>query len=214
MKLLIFLAAAVQGQSDEFPAEFGALFAGITGGLEEFTGQDGEFGGMDDVGNRLAQGASDEFNYCRKCTGQTAAECITSNLLETCNVVGTTCMVTLRQSKWRGEIKYWSECSEATSCAVQEKQNFHALMRFSECMPPNKVGPRWFRGITCNFCHKMGTQSGTHLLFQNNNSGANDADSILFSDGNTFTVQSISGILDDPASFFTEDNMSGLQLWY
>jgi len=206
MKLLLVLAASVSSQS--FPAGFETLFA-------EYGISDVAFDGVDDIGERLAQGNSDEFNFCRKCSGETAAECIASNVLDTCNAVGTTCLVTFRQTKWRGEIKYWSRCSEATSCAVQEKQNFHhSHMRFSQCMPPNKVGPRWFRGITCNFCHKMGTQSGTHLLFQNGNAGSNDADSILLFDGNSYSTQSIDAILDDPASFLTEDNMSTLQSWY
>jgi len=84
-----------------------------------------------------------------------------------------------------------------------------------QCRSTRALRARHFRPIVCRFCHKMGTSSGTHLLFQSDDSGTNDANAVLQgNNGGGFTALSVDDILYDPAGNLGSSAISNGQVWY
>lgn len=162
---------------------------------------------------RQAQGASGQYNYCRKCTGETAANCIAANRVETCNLAQSICEVTYRIQR-NGQVLYDSGCKSTEACQNGETQNFkgsHPWM--NQCRSTKFLRSRFFRPIVCRFCHKMGTQT-THLLFQSDENGSNDADAVLTRKNGAYAAQSLTTMQDDPSAFISLGTTAADQLWY
>jgi len=153
------------------------------------------------------------FNNCRICNGETASDCITSGIVETCNEVQPVCQVTVRITRKGADPMYWSECKSKKSCYDDEEQNFSPNgMRYDQCRSTN-MAARFFHGSTCTFCMKLGT--GTDQLIFRDTTGNDNALKILTGDGTTEI--NIADALSDPGEYFAEGAGSYIydsQSWY
>jgi hypothetical protein len=154
-----------------------------------------------------------DFNNCRVCNGQTAAQCVASDVVETCNDAQPVCQVTVRIARKGADPLYWSECKAKKSCYDDETQNFSdAGSRFDQCRSTN-MAARFFHQSKCTFCMKMGTGT-TELLFKDT-TDADDATKLLTTDGTTQI--DIADALADPRTYFLEGAGSYIfdsQTWY
>lgn len=153
------------------------------------------------------------FNNCRICKGQSAADCVTSNLQEVCNAVQPVCEITVRIARKGATPLYWSECKEKKSCYNNEQQNFKSSdKRFNQCKSTD-MSARFAHGTACTFCTKLGT-STDQLLFRDTTSSDN-ALTILTTDGTTEI--NIADALKSPEAFFEKGGASYIydsQAWY
>jgi hypothetical protein len=159
--------------------------------------------------------SSTTFNNCRICNGETASDCITSGVVETCNEVQPVCQVTVRIARKGADPLYWSECKSQKSCFDDEEQNFSPNgVRFDQCRS-TKMAARFFHGSTCTFCMKLGTATD-QLIFQDTT--GDNALKILTGDGLTPADEiNIADALSDPSEYFAPGANSYIydsQTWY
>jgi hypothetical protein len=153
-----------------------------------------------------------DFNNCRICNGESAANCVASNVVETCNEVQPVCQVTVRINSKGAEPLYWSECKSKKSCFDDETQNFSNIRRFDQCRSTN-MAARFFHSSQCTFCMKMGT--GTDQLLFRDTTGNDNALKILTGDGSTEI--NVADALAAPTQFFLEGAASYIydsQTWF
>jgi|ERR1712130_652410 len=164
---------------------------------------------------RLAQGPVNDYNYCRQCLGETAAECIMANRIEQCHNAATMCETTYRVHR-NGNVRYYSGCKSQAACSNNERQNFQGRLAWRhQCRSTRSLTSRFFRPIVCRFCHKMGTHHGTHLLFQSDATGTNDAGRILVgSPGLGYSTLDLDDILESPLANIQVASVQNVQLWY
>ena len=128
-------------------------------------------------------------------------------------------MVNIRKTQFTTLPIYTSGCAQLNSCQSNERQNFGSstIMRqlhTLQCRPFNYGGPRFFRPVNCNFCHKMGTWDRSHLLFQNDTIGTNDPTSILLVKDGKWNVLDLEKVYSQPYRYITPNNVLSDQEWY
>jgi len=159
-------------------------------------GNDGADEKSQNVDSIDVEGKAEGHNVCRVCTGQTAGDCQTANLQETCNDAQDACAVQVRSEYVGSTIvhKFWSGCDSKFACEERRSKNFYSTdatdaMR-NQCRGEN-LNRRNYSPSQCTLCSRLGDSAV--------------AETLLFSNGDDLNVQedgnnplSWTAILNDP----------------
>jgi hypothetical protein len=165
--------------------------------------------GNANTGNSNHAGKLNDFNQCLKCSGQTASECKTANVVETCNDAQDACVVQVR-SQYSGTTvvhKYYSGCSAKASCEFQRARNFAVGDNFYNECRSTRMHNRFFQSSKCTFCTKLGkTSNSNSMLF------GNSATTLYISASET--ARDIAAMFQDPTSGTGITDIYAANDWY
>jgi len=149
------------------------------------------------------------FNQCLQCSGQTAAECRTANVVQTCNDAQDACVVQVR-SQYAGNTvvhKYYSGCSAKASCEFQRARNFAVNDNFYNECRSTRMHSRFFQSSKCTFCTKLGDSGNANsMLF------GNSATTLYIS--STETARDIAAMFQDPTGTTGITDIYTANNWY
>jgi len=135
----------------------------------------------------------ENFNDCRVCVGQTAAECAATPVYQSCNDAQDACRVEVRSEYAGANIvhKFWSGCASQVACSKRYSQNFFSTddardLQRNLCRGEN-LNRRNYSPSQCTLCTKLGDQT--------------DSDTVLF--GNGATVLDVKADGTSPLSWTT-----------